>query len=131
MKAIILCVSLLATSCVAARITPSVLFPPARLAWPAVEEDYLRGVDDLVADGEAAEAERAALVGHAESMGSALEAESQGALRAVPWTIMRPIAQRGIDDRLEDKEIGPGVAESLELQLQLFTETILQLQGLQ
>lgn len=130
-RTLFLALSLVAlVACIGPRAKGPALFPPAALAWPAVESDYQRGVADGVADGDLAALAAEDLLHKGEALGAALEVRSVEQLRLVPWaTTMSPWATRGIADKLEDGEIGPGVADSLREQLVNFTETINRLQG--
>jgi hypothetical protein len=122
---------LLLPSCVSAKVKPQVLFPPAALTWPAVEEDFDRGLADGVADGDLTTAAAGALRAEGDRFEDALEQRDLAGLRGVPWELgLQPWAARGVEDKLADGEIGPGVATSLRGQLEDFTTIILQLQGI-
>ena len=82
----------------------------------------------MIEDGEVAIESRTVLVGYSDLMSESLKREDIDAIRLVPWSQMRPIADRGIDDKVEDQEVGAGVATSIRLQLKLFGETIVELQ---
>jgi hypothetical protein len=115
-------------ACTATKARPAALFPPAQLAWPAVAEDLARGIADGVEDEDIQQPAADALTLQSTVLGEALETKNQDKLRTVNWEELRPWASRGIDDKLDDHEIGPGVANSLREQLKNFTSTILQLQ---
>lgn len=116
-------------SCVSSRARLGAQFPAASLAWPGVQGDYLRGLDDGVGDGELDVAEAANLRNLGAQLGAALDQKSTDELRLVPWSrIMRPWADRGIQDKLDDVEIGPTVAEALRDRVVNFTATIESLQ---
>lgn len=126
----LLTVSLFFSSCIGSRAKAATLFPAAELAWPAVQEDFLRGVADGVEDGELVESAAAQLRSNGDSLGAALTARDVTALRGVPWPSMAPWAQRGVEDKLQDGEIGPGVRLSLLEQLANFSTAITNLQGI-
>jgi len=117
------------SSCLGTKTDDAALFAPAALAWPAVEADYLRGLADGTEDGDLTEEAAQSLQAQGAAMEQALATKDREALRLVPWLAMRPWAQRGIDDKLGDAEIGPGVAASLVEQLANFTLTINRLQA--
>jgi len=117
-------------SCAGPRSKSVTLFPAAELAWPAVSEDFHRGVADGLEDGDLPQPAADELRSEAEALGRALDARDVDAVRAVPWPIMQPWVDRGIDDKLLDGEIGPGVAASLREQLAKFTSTIDDIQGI-
>lgn len=128
--AVALLVALFVSSCIGPRVKNSALFPAAAIAWPAVQEDYLRGIADGIDDGDLIEPAAQALRSSGDKLGQALTAKDVTAVRSISWATMAPWAQRGIDDKLQDGEIGPGVKISLVEQLTNFTETITKIQGL-
>lgn len=112
-------------------ITEAAQFPPAALAWPAVENDYLRGLDDGVAKDDLTTEAADGLRSAGDKLEAALDAEDLDALRLVPWKLtMEPWAVRGIADKLGDGEVGPTVAAELTEQLHQFTATVTSLQSL-
>lgn len=123
-----LCLGL--TSCFSPRVDPIALWGPADMAWPAVERDYERGIQDGVEDHELSAASAGVLLQDGATLGKVIDTKDREALMAVPWDAMSHWANRGIQDKLEDGEVGPGVAASLREQLVNFTETIHRLQGL-
>jgi hypothetical protein len=129
--ALVASVLLLGSACIGARTKQAAEFPPAELAWPGVRGDYVRGLADGMADGELAQADVDNLSMLGVQLGSAIDARDLNALRLVPWSkAMRPWADRGIADKLEDGEVGPTVAAELAERVVLFTETIQSLQGI-
>lgn len=118
-----------ALSCVAPRVDPLALFGAAEATWPAVEQDYERGIQDAIDDLELSAQSSVVLHQDADRLETALAEKDRGILLAVPWDAMAPWASRGIEDKLEDGDIGPGVAVSLREQLVNFTATIHRLQG--
>lgn len=115
-------------ACFARRGEPTVLFPPAQIAWESISIEYVRGIEDGEQDGDVSAPLADDLREMGTDLGQSLVAQDRVALRAINWSVMRPFAQRGIDDKLDDGEIGPGVANSLEERLDNFTETIERLQ---
>lgn len=125
----ILFACMLAPACIGSRTKPLALFPPVQLTWPAVEEDVLRGIADGVEDGDLAQDGANEMNTHTLAFGVAINASDLEGVRRVPWSAMRPWAERGIVDKIDDGEISPGVAASLREQLSNFTEAIVALQG--
>lgn len=114
-------------SCVGPRYKPSALFPGAELSWPAVEEDIDRGIADAQEDGELTQTAADNWRFEANKLELGLKSRNLEMVRLAPWDGLEPLANRGIDDKLSDAEIGPGVAVSLREQLRNFSETITQL----
>tara|TARA_R110000822_G_scaffold120633_3_gene254145 strand:- start:7463 stop:7882 length:420 start_codon:yes stop_codon:yes gene_type:complete len=106
------------------------LFEPAQVTWSAVENDLLRGIEDGVSEGDLMPAAADNLRASADGMELALREKDRDALRLSPWSELEPWADRGIDDKLADGEIGPGVASSLREQLANFTNIVNKLRGL-
>lgn len=117
-------------SCIGAKVDQHTLFPAAHLAWPAVENDLHRGLADAQEDGDLAPSEAGALHEDGERLELALLTRDRAALRTVVWVPLQAFADRGIQDKLADGEIGPGVANSLREQLVNFTAAINRLQEL-
>ena len=116
-------------SCLGSKVDDLALFEPAQLAWPEIEKDYFRGLEDGVSEGDIVLVSADAMRAEAPRMRDALMAKSRDQLRLVPWPTMKPWAQRGIDDALADGDVGPGVADSLREQLQNFDVTVIKLRG--
>jgi hypothetical protein len=127
--AMAIALSFVPSSCTANRTKPAVLFPPAQLTWPAVQEDLQRGIADGVEKGDLPSEASNTLLAECQQLGAALNARDLEAVRQAPWSLLEPWADRGIADKLADGEIGPGVAVSLREQLGNFTNTITNLQG--
>ncbi len=119
------------SSCAAERVEGIALFEPAQLTWPAVENDLHRGLEDAAEDGDLTEAAADSLRSEGAKLERALAEQSREGVRKVAWLSMEPFADRGIDDKLGDGEIGPGVAQSLREQLRNFTATITRLQEIE
>lgn len=122
-------IPILLCACIGPAADDFALFGPAANAWPAVEEDYLRGIDDGVADADLSSDAADVLRLRGDELGDALAEKDRHAVRVVPWTSMEPWAERGIADKVDDGEVGPGVAVSLLEQLRLFGVAIGRLQG--
>jgi len=125
----VLVLSFCSSACAGSSAKTASQFPAAELAWPGVEGDFLRGLDDGIADGELATDDAARLRVLGDQLEAALDGHDSAGLRLIPWSgIMRPWADRGIDDKVADLEIGPTVAESLHDRVVHFTATIDSLQ---
>jgi hypothetical protein len=120
----------LVPSCISQRTDPVALFGPAAVAWPGVADDYARGIDDGVEDGDITPTDASELQADGIRMKFALDTKSREQIMAVPWDTMEPWADRGIDDKLEDQDIGPGVAASLRERVDNFTKTVNRIKGL-
>ena len=102
-----------------------VRFQPAGMAWPAVENDYIRGIADGVEDGDLDATAAQMLYDQGYNLGEILSREDVEALYLIPWgATMRPWADRGVADKLEDGEVGPLVADELLEQIINFTTVI-------
>lgn len=121
---------LVACPSLGSKVDDVALFKPAQIAWSAVENDLLRGIDDGVSEGDLTTEAADDLRSDADDMEDALRAKDRDALRLVPWGELEPWAERGIDDKVIDGEIGVGVAGSLLEQLRNFTTVIDKLRGL-
>jgi hypothetical protein len=121
---------LIACPSLGGKIDDVALFKPAQISWSAVENDLLRGIDDGESEGDLTTAAADDLRSDADDMEDALREKDRDALRLVPWGELEPWADRGIDDKISDGEIGTGVAASLREQLRNFTTIIDKLRGL-
>lgn len=117
------------SSCVSDKTIDLALFVPAAAAWPQVESEYLRGIEDGEADGVLAEIKANELRTYGWTLATAMDEKNRGLLLSVEWEAMEPWAARGIEDALNKGDIGAGVKVSLVEQLAKFTETIYALQG--
>ena len=81
MKYLISILLLSLVGCSLNQTAESAQFPPAQLAWPAVEGDYDRGIDDGFADGDLDQAALKKLIDLGESLGAALQDKDLDALR--------------------------------------------------
>ena len=61
-------------------------------------------------------------VAQPEAMTAALESGDVGAVAAIDWPTMRTEAESWVNWRVSAGEIGPGVGESLMLQISLFND---------
>lgn len=124
-----LCASVLALgACIGSHFRPEVLFPPTAAAWPDVAEEVERGLADGLSDGDLTIGAAAIHREQSKRLGAALEARDLASVRAIAWGILMPWAQRGIEDEIEDQEIGPGVADSLREELAQFNDAVTRLQ---
>ena len=107
------------------------LLPSLQLAWPAVEDDIQRGVLDGVEDGDLSKSKSEALLASANRLEASLSEDLNQArsVTAFEWPIVHPWASRGVIDRLDDGQIGPGVAESFDERIKNFDEGVRKLQA--
>lgn len=105
---------LILSSCLGPKAKDDVLFPPIALAWPAVQDDVERGIQDGVDDGVLLPADVSALNLEVAALDDAIDAHEADETRT-GWPGLRPWAERGVTDRREDGEIGPaGAAAGVE-----------------
>jgi len=100
------------TGCVSPQAKERVLAPAVELAWPGVRDDLQRGISDGLEDGEIDEETAAGLSDQVFDIGVALAEDDFEALGLAPWEALEVWADRGVQDRVDDGEIGPGVAVS-------------------
>lgn len=112
--------------CTGQKARDHVLMPAMALAWPGVSADVQRGIDDAAADGDLTMVEAAQWDSTLVNFGAAVREgdRTQFAAEAGNWPAFRAFGDRGIADRVEDGEIGPGVAASFTERLDNFTEAV-------
>jgi len=105
------------------------LLPPLRNAWPKVEADIVRGVQDAVADDDLAPSAADDLLWSADRLESSLDFLDQArAIAPVEWPRLHPFAKRGVDDRVDDGELDLGPAGSFLERIKQFDAGIAKLQ---
>lgn len=121
--------ALMLSSC-AGKHKDDVLFPPLVLAWPGVQDDVQRGLFDGFSDGVLTVEESAVLEARVAALDQAIGDKDSAAVR-VGWfgipgetTSLRPWAERGVTDLLEDGEIGPTGAGSHTERIELFNASV-------
>ena len=120
--AILGCVALMGGCGTAAR--DNALMPAIRLSWTGVRDDVSRGVMDAYEDGDIDATQGSALNSSINTFEQAMDSRTTFATKAPIWPTLRPYGDRGIQDRVDDGEIGTGVAESLTERLDNFTEAV-------
>ena len=107
------------------------LLPALRSAWPGVAADVQRGVNDGLDDGDLTAAASDALVASGDHLGASLSStlEEAKTVTGAEWPVLHPWAARGVIDRVDDGEVGPGVAVSLNERILQFDAAIDALQG--
>ena len=128
MKNLILAVLAMAltTSCISQEVRDNALVPGAQLAFVGVRADIERGLADAVEDGELAN--REPLDAELDRLRDALDNDAPRAeMRTIPWEVLRPYGDRGIQDRVDDGEIDPLIAPSLIQRLDNFEAAVFQL----
>ena len=104
-----------------------ILSPALRLAADGVRDDVLRGVNDAVEDGDLTRVEGDAINSRAAGLWFAIAQEDRAMIGELfpVWTEIRPFAVRGIQDRVDDIEIGAGGAGSRLERVDLFEEALI------
>lgn len=110
-NSVALAITLLAFSCAGTKARENVLLPALRAAWVGVQEDALRNPD---------QSESAAIA----QMSAALQNGDAVAVAVVNVQLIVTAAMRGIDLRISQGEISPGVAISLKERVSNFSEAI-------
>lgn len=107
------------------------LLPALRSAWPGVEADVTRGIADGVEDSDITVGAADGLIASSQKLGDVLGQTLAEARAVAPmeWSILRPWAMRGVDDRVDDREISTGVAVSFNERITQFDAAIDKLQG--
>lgn len=102
------------------------LLPALRSAWPGVEADVQRGVNDGLDDGDLQGEAASALIASADRLEESLSTNLDDARAAttIEWPLIHPYALRGVLDRVDDGDIGAGVAASLNERITQFDAAI-------
>lgn len=118
--ALMLVVALATLGCVSTKGRELSLLPAIRTAWPAVQSDLAVGIDDAAAGGQDVSAVRVAVVDLDEAIvnGDALFVAN------VPWAVLEPYGERGVQVKVTNGTISPLVAPSLLERLHKFGEAI-------
>ncbi len=113
-------VALTLSSCVTEKVRDEALVPSAQLLWASVEKDVDRGIADAVEDGDLED--RTDLDAEVQRISDVLDAgASRADMGGLSWYLLRPYAERGIQDRIDDGEIHELVAPSLLERVANFT----------
>lgn len=115
--AILLCV---VVACTTPRVRDETLLPAVQSAWVGVRADVVRGIEDsqLEPTLEMTLLDDVATLDRL--IGQGLVAAADPAL----WAVLGPYGYAGIRDRVEDLEVSPLVAPSLEERMRLFGEAL-------
>lgn len=102
------------------------LLPTLQSRWPAVEADVTRGITDGLDDGDLTAKASDDLVASSHRLGDALDLPLAEARVTAPveWEILHPWAARGVIDRMDDGQIGPGGAVSFNERIKQFDAAI-------
>ena len=102
------------------------LLPALRSAWPGVEADVQRGVNDGLDDGDLKGEAANALVASSDRLEASLSTNLDDArtVTSIEWPLIHPYALRGVLDRVDDGDIGAGVAASLNERITQFDAAI-------
>lgn len=118
--ALVLCVA----ACAGTQVRDKVLEPAAGMAWDGIRDEISRGIADGIEDGDIGSAAADALRGEIALIDLAFDQDNTDSLADAKWLMLRPWAERGIDDKVEDGDIGPGVAQSFKERLVQFTKAL-------
>lgn len=106
-----------------------VLMPAVRLAAPGVRSNCYRGIADAVSDGDMEQAAADELQVQGAVLWFVIDTSDRRgiAARLPTWIELRPFGDRGIQDMVDDLEIGPAGAASRTERLDLFGEALREL----
>lgn len=118
-----------AAGCAGKIARDEVLTPALRLAADGVREEVFRGLADAVSDGDITPAESNSMSTQVAGLWFAIAQQDREAIaeRIPVWETVRPFAVRGVQDRVDDAEIGAGGASSRLERIQLFGEALTRL----
>lgn len=105
------------------------LMPAVRLAAPGVRSDCYRGIADAVSDGDMVQVAADELQIQSAVLWFVIDTSDRRgiAARLPTWKELRPFGDRGIQDMIDDLEIGPVGAASRTERLDLFGEALREL----
>ena len=114
-----------ATGCAGSIARNEVLMPAIKLAADGVKSDCYRGIADAVADGDLERAAADELQTRAAGLWWVIaDQDRDGIVERIPvWVELRPFGERGIQDMIDDVEIGTAGAASRIERLDLFGES--------
>ncbi len=103
-----------------------ILGPAIRLAADGIRDEVYRGIADAVADQDLTQVEAEGLHSSAAGLWFAIAQNDRAAVaeRLPVWATLRPFAERGIQDMVEDVEIGAGGAAGRIERLNNFEEAL-------
>lgn len=101
-------------SCATTNVRTGILMPTAETAFGSIKSDLVRGIADGVEDGDIDESKAGGLRGAVDALEDALRSRDVERIRAEggAWIELKGWAIRGVQDRVEDGELSPGVATS-------------------
>lgn len=114
------------TSCAGKVTRDEVLAPALRLALEGVQADVWRGISDAVQDGDLTQEDSEKIRSRAAGLWFSINQEDRAAIaeRLPVWAEVKPFAVRGVQDRVDDLEIGQGGAASRLERIDLFERAL-------
>ena len=106
----------LAVACAGTAARGEVLWPTVASTWPKIKQNVEGGVAVLGGGPEVARA-----IAH---MDGAVATNSRHALQGLNWLTLEPLARAGVRKRVDDGEIGAGVALSLNERITNFFDAL-------
>ena len=124
--AIVLSFGVTMVGCTGAQARDNILIPTLRLADDGVRLDVERGTMDAVEDGDITQVDADVLLGHFDTMSFLINEGEREQLASFQsrWLEFRAMAERGIEDRVEDGEWVQGVADSAVERLNQFGDAL-------
>lgn len=111
-------------ACLSQKVQEPALWSPAIGLWGFIGNDFERGLIDGASEGDLTSEAKAGLSGVGNRLGRALQSRDSAELLTIPWDVMRPWCERGIDDRVGDGEIGFGVGQTSYENLRQFSRLL-------
>jgi hypothetical protein len=115
-RSVSLALLLVLAACTGATARREALWPQIKSVWPAIKVDIVHGIGDVTPSLAVSDAIRA--------IDSAVSADDHTRLRGVDWSLLRPMAERGVRLRVADNEISQGLAASLLERIKQFSEAM-------
>lgn len=115
-RSVSLTLLLVLAACAGAIAREHVLWPQIKSVWPAIKVDIEHGIGDVVPSLAVADTIR--------RIDSAVSTDDHALLRGVDWPLLEPLAERGVRLRVQNNEIGEGLAASLLERIKQFSKAM-------
>lgn len=115
---------MLVIGCLGVKTRENILLPTAQSVYSDIYPDIVGGLLDGKEDGDLTDAEAEVLMFSADALKTALDEGDRLKIASVDWSKLKPWAERGVQDRIDDKKISPAVGPSLFHRIDKFTETL-------